>query len=552
MSDVSSLGINVDDLSLPGFLEEDGTETRHTVADIRSGGLLTQVLNETHDPDPANGDEAAFFAASVRALENTIATLRLVEGRIRAYRTAAAMATAALAELQRQLSLANSRLAAIGEELAEARSDVAVARALLAEEQARVDGVNARRTLVLAEHSPFLVYQRPRVGDLILDVPSRAIDPAATGIAPSDFLNENAPVPPQLSAMVALLRDAPVRWFAHIPPLLDRFDRLDTLSHTLAVAKQRAMIDPAPAVASLAPQSDGTKLGAAVAGLYQAQRAVVGTYRAQVASVDLSAVATQSWANVRTQAVDILSIADLVSVVSGRSDVTQRVAHEIDQITKAAAVLLEHFGDVLPAIRLEWATRLSEFDAPANLRNLGSLPRWGEIELLDRRTMQGIVDWLFSRMDVGQSAAVTMMNAIVRVCILLASHAPVDRIIAGSVHRDTPLRPGIRIDLVVNLSQVRIGMFVNLYSGTNVVARGVVEDLASGLASARVTDSVASVTSLAAGSRAQLVEPEHATQQGLGLTMTSTAVVETSDGGVRAPNGVLSTSLFGAVARAFA
>jgi hypothetical protein len=120
------------------------------------------------------------------------------------------------------------------------------------------------------------------------------------------------------------------------------------------------------------------------------------------------------------------------------------------------------------------------------------------------------------------------------------------------VHKDTPLRPGIRIDLLVNLAQVRVGMFVNLYSGANVVARGVVEDLASGLASARVTDSVASVTNLAAGSRAQLVEPERATVQGLGVKLAETAVTEVNGEGVRAPSGSLPTSLFGAVARAFA
>jgi hypothetical protein len=288
-----------------------------------------------------------------------------------------------------------------------------------------------------------------------------------------------------------------------------------------------------------------------MAGVYQAQRAVVGTYRAQTAQVDLSAVATQSWASVRTQAVDILSIADLVNAVHGRNDVTQRVAQEIEQITQAAAVLLEHFGDVLPAIRLEWATRLSEYDAPANLRNLASLPRWGEIELLDRRTMQGIVDWLFGRIDVAQSDAVTMMNSIVRVAILLASHAPVDRIIAGSVKKDTPLRPGIRIDLTVNLTQVRVGMLVNLYSGANVVARGVVEDLAGGLASARVTEALASVTSLAAGARAQLVEPERATAQGLSVAVAA-PTLEVNGNGVKAPANGLPSSLFGTVARALA
>ena len=38
--------------------------------------------------------------------------------------------------------------------------------------------------------------------DLILDVPSRSIDPADTGITPADFLNETVTVPPELDAMV--------------------------------------------------------------------------------------------------------------------------------------------------------------------------------------------------------------------------------------------------------------------------------------------------------------------------------------------------------------
>ncbi len=549
MSDLSNLGINVDDLSVPGFLDGTGKETRHTFTEIRAQGLLGQILNDQHDPDPRDGDEASFFAGSVRALENTVAALRLVEGRIQAYRTAAEMANAALVELQRQSSLANARLAAIAQELAEARSDVSVARALLAEEQSRVDGVNQRRSMVLAEHCPFLVYQRTRVSDLVLDVPSRSIDPADTGITPADFLSETVTVPPELDAMVALLRDVPLSWFVHVPRLLDRIDRLDTLHYTLGIAKQRAAISQSAAVAAIPPKGDGTKFGVALAGLYHAQRSIVGTYRAQTAQIDLAAAAAQSWANVRAQAPDVLSISDLVSAVNGRSDVSRNVAQEIDQITRASAVLLERFGDVLPAIRLEWATRLSEYDAPANLRNLASLPRWGEIPILERRAMQEIVDWLFGRVDVSRSDAVAMMNAIVRVCILLASHAPVDRIIAGAVHKDTPLHPGVRIDLEVNLTQVRVGMFVNLYQGPSVVARGVVEDLASGMAAARVTDALESVTSLAAGSRVQLVEPERATVQGLGVPTTAPAA-DAAGNGVRAPAGSLSS--LGRVARVFA
>ena len=81
------------------------------------------------------------------------------------------------------------------------------------------------------------------------------------------------------------------------------------------------------------------------------------------------------------------------------------------------------------------------------------------------------------------------MNDLVRVCVLLASDAPVDRIVSADVARATPARPGIRLDLAVDVSQVRLGMSVLVRGASDaVLARGVVEDISGGMAQARITD----------------------------------------------------------------
>jgi hypothetical protein len=503
MKDLTDSGINVDDLQVPGFLNADGQEERRSFRDIKDH--LEEILQDRHDPDPADGDEGAFFASAVRALDHTVAALRLVEGRVRAYRGALELARQTLVELQQQTGGADARLRIIAEELAEARHDVSVARALLAEEQARVQEINARRDRTLTEQVEFLVYQRTRLSDLILDVPARTLDPGMVEAPVPVCLSADVPVPAEVRAMVDLLREAPVAWFATAPSLVDRLDRIDLLQQTLGSAKQRAML-PVRVLAE-SPAGDGTRLGTAVAGVYLAQRQMLANQRLQAARFDLAEVAGASWTRVRDRAREVLSLGDLVEGGHGRTDVSGRAAGELEQIAKVAACLYQGFGEVLPTIRLEWAERLSQYDVPANLRNLASLPRWGDIEILDRRMLQGLADWLFGKVNPRQPDAVAMINDLVRLCLLLASHAPVDRIIAGRVRRDTPLWKGGRIELAVDLARVRVGMLVHLYTGPDVVARGVVEDLSSGVAAARVLDAMQPGVSLAAGARAEFVEP---------------------------------------------
>jgi hypothetical protein len=310
--------------------------------------------------------------------------------------------------------------------------------------------------------------------------------------------------PPELGALLDLLREAPVGWFTHVRPLLDRLDRLDVLHATVQAATIRAAATASPVAAAQTVSGAGL-FGQAIARTFTAQQDVVSRLRVTTAQFDLGQLAGQSWTASRDRALEVLSLGDLIAVGHGRPDLSRQVSAEVDTIGHVATCLYGAFGEVLPRIRLVWAEQLGQFDGPVNLRNLSALPRWGEIELLDRREMQSLVDWLFQRVEPREPEAVRMINDLVRVCLLLASHAPINRIIAGHVPRPTVVTVGGRVDLAADLATVRVGMHVLMYTGSQVVARGVVEDLAAGTATARVLQST--TAALEQGARAQIGEP---------------------------------------------
>ena len=153
----------------------------------------------------------------------------------------------------------------------------------------------------------------------------------------------------------------------------------------------------------------------------------------------------------------------------------------------------------MPAlIRLGWAETLSQFDEAPNLRNLGSLARWSEIDSTDRRQMQAYVDWLFAQLEPGQSQGEALMNDVIRMCLLLASHAPVDRIIVGRLPRPvTGVRPGQRIALqALDPAKLRVGMQAVLYRANQIVAKAIVEDVGDGEVSSRVVHTSAAKVDL--------------------------------------------------------
>jgi hypothetical protein len=212
---------------------------------------LDDVLAGVHDPNPGNGDEADFLGAGVKALDDAVVTMRAVEGRIQQYRTAMGRAQRTLAVLKDLAAQIDRRLKTIGDELAEARHDVSVTRALFAEEQSRVLAINERRDQVVAQHVRFLAYLRPRTVNAGDSAPTRVLNPGVTGAPVPACLAQPVAAPPELRAMVDLLRESPVRWFTAIAPLVDRLDRLDVLHGAFAGAKLRATFRTAGEVANV-------------------------------------------------------------------------------------------------------------------------------------------------------------------------------------------------------------------------------------------------------------------------------------------------------------
>jgi hypothetical protein len=501
---LTALDLNLDDVQVPGlaqlnadgqpiYNDENGRPLRQTkrLIDMTSRDF-DFILN---DPDPRDADEADFFSAAVDVSEHAINTLRQIEGRVRSYRTAVARCEDTLKKLRAITGDADSRLKVIGDEVAEARHDVSVARALFAEETARIQQINDRRTLILQEHVPYLAYYRPRLSHVLTTAPHRPVNPGLTAAPLPTCLSRGVTIPADLRAMVDLFSDVPLKWLKYVLPLLDRLNSINLLQETLVSAKNRAMVKASAAPKVLAATTSSA-LGLSINKTFAAQQAVVTQYRAQTAQLNLASFVNLGWKSTRDGAIGNLSLGDLRDAPHGRSDVINEATAELDNIAHVAGCLYESFGAVLPRLRLEWAERLSQYDEEVSLRNLANLPRWGEIEYLDRRDMQGLVDWLYSRMDANEREAISMCDDLVRVAILLASHAPVNEIIAGNVKEATTVQLGSNLILNVDLTKVSIGMGVFVYKGADVVAHAVVEDLSAGVASAKITKTHAAKVSI--------------------------------------------------------
>jgi hypothetical protein len=183
----------------------------------------------------------------------------------------------------------------------------------------------------------------------------------------------------------------------------------------------------------------------------------------------------------------VVSLGDLIDGEHGRGDVSRRAAQTFEEIGRIAACLHAGFSSVLPSIRLDWAETLSQFDEAPTLRRLGALARWGEIPYADRYRIQGLADWLFSRINAREPRAESLMNDVVRMCLLLASHAPVGRIIAGRLPRPITIRPGVRLPVTAfDVSKLRVGMEALVYRESSVVARAIVEDIGASEIATRV------------------------------------------------------------------
>ena len=450
-------------------------------------------------------DESAYFSDGADLSDNTVALMRQLEGRIKLYRNAIALSEALLDSLRKQTAVLEQRLLAVGEDLAEARHDVAVTRALIAEEEARLAAINDRRTQILRDHVKFVAYQRPREAELISPAPMRQLDPGLLEAPVPACLMAHQDAPDELADLLGVVREAPSRWFARLPALLDKLDRVDLLVRVMQSAQLRSQIMNLRAAAR-PPASAVRGVAGAILALQDKRFAAVQQLRVAATRIEPLVISALGWQGARAEAEKVVSLGDLIDGEHGSGAVASNAAKVFAELSRIAACLHEAFSEVLPSIRLDWAERLSQFDATPQLRNLAGLPRWGELDYATRRQLQAYADWLFGQMKSGDREAEGLINDLVHMCLLLASHAPVNRIISGRLPAPVTALPGIRLPIrVIDGLKLRVGMQALVYQGDRVVARARVDDLASSEVSTTVLHVEGNRLDLAAESRVQFV-----------------------------------------------
>ncbi len=512
---LAQIEIDVDDLDVFGIAEEGKFEAsgqpsrtgRQALSAFRDGVALTRLLQ---DPSPQAGmeDEASYFLGGIELSDFAVATLRGVEGRIRQYKVALEACRAALAEIERGLLVADQRLAVVARELTEARSDVACARALYAEEQARVRRINARRDAIIAEHVTFLAFSRSRTSDNLAAVPLRALDSELEEQAVPACLADHGEPPPELRGMLDAVRAAPLQWFPALRRPLLLLDTSQSLLSALRGASETAT-RTLSAVQSFSLTQTAVTL-APVQRLSQnvvtARQQSVLQVRSDALRIDATEVAGRGWQSLFDHARAALSIADLQDALHGRPEAARRAAEEFSRIDRIATCLHAKLSEVRPALRLGWAERFSQFDGEDFLAgtrgDLTRLPRFLEIDEDLREDLMDLAQWLVRRVDAAVPEALGLMNDLLRVCVLAASHSPVNEIVTGRLPRPVRIGVGKLIDvLALRPDRVRVGMLVSLFKGDQVAAQAVVSDVKASAVSVQVVQAIAAEVELEADAR---------------------------------------------------
>jgi hypothetical protein len=505
IGNILSSGLSMDGLKVPGIKGDGNDDIDFNFSDINDS-VLGAIRDGVHDP-AAFDDEASIFNAGIRSMENASAVLRLTEGRIKTYKTLLQRCRETLAEFNATRKRLDRRLKIISDELAESRHDVSVSRALNNEELERIEAINARRQAVIEEYVPFLVFRRPRLSDVLVNVPVHDLQPDLSQAALPLCDVDDAESPEEISAMMDVLTEAPIKWYKISSKVLKDINRVPDIFALVKNAKSRA-INKTSRHRLLSQRDDSLNtLAQGINKSLQASYSMVSKQRKFIAEVNLNQFNQFGWAESQKRANELVSLGDVIDGNNGRKGASKKAAQELEQISRVSFCLYLHFTQVLPSLRLDWAERLSQYDAPFNLRNLYSLPRWGEIDFIERNEMQKLVDWLYSRINVSYRDASNMMNDLVRICILLSSHAPVNKLIAGHVAEPSTLQAGSKVNIIADLTRIRIGMNMAMVADRKTVAQGTVIDIAGDHVVAQVASTLSKTIMVEKNTKVQLGEP---------------------------------------------
>ncbi|MCB9741733.1 MAG: hypothetical protein H6741_02395 [Alphaproteobacteria bacterium] len=514
----------------PGTYIDDPASTALVYAPL-TDKVVTQVLKGAHDPVSGDVDAGSMYSDAIRSLETTSAMLRIVEARIAEVREAITDAQRTRAYILRAIAAVERALETLETELAEARHDVAVTQALLSEEQERVDAVNARRAHILAKEVPFVVYHRVRVSDALDALPTHDLEPVfdqRQAIAAA--LQPAPPAPEELREMVELARELPARHLRALSGRLSEINRVANLRRTLELSQARAQraLRSMPAALNVA---FGSLRGRALTRAVVTQRArAVATRRTAASSFQLAKLQAATWQQAQVHARELLSVGDLIDSAWASASLSRLAAAELERMYRVAAHLYAELCLVAPELRARWSLLLSEHDRPLDLSELSSLPGWTEVgqgsdtaepDPFRKRELQLMVTWLHGRVSRDEEDAVLFVNDLIRVCVLLASHAPVGEILSGYVDEPTPILIGARVPIRIDPSRLRVGMAALLTLQGRVRARAVVEDLGQGRVFARVVTTDAKGLTLDMGAKVRFTEADGQTFPVLGSGVMS-------------------------------
>ena len=554
LSDFRGAGINLADIDVPGVRDDSGNTIKFADVD---DDRLNQILAGDHDPNDtdANGnelnDEAAFFNSGVRALESSAILLRAIEGRIHAYRKAIGVSTETLNDIRTSLADVDARLAETGQALAEARHDLTVARAIRQEELERVNAVNERRQAIVDEHVPFYLFRRPRFSATNQPAPARTL---ASGFEPPpvpDCEADDTDTPEELSAMIDLVRDAPLRWFTIAPALVAPLRKTQDLEMVLLHAMDAATKTKPPhprfgemlSIPGAFLEQDAetalnrtSKIDRYLTDAYAAGYRRVSGERERRRKTNIATNLGRNWRDAAAAVERVASIADVIDGEHGRAGAGQIAGQWLEDMRRVITCLYQVFDDVPASVKLTWIERLGQFDTGIDLSDLHVLPRFEEVPAGSRRSLQRMVDWLYAQRNPSFADASGLIGDLVRACLLLASHAPVNRILTGRTVEPVVPEPGVEVRVAGDIRRVQIGMEVLMQAGDRVVARGEVSDLGNGEMTAHITSGKSAPGDLAAGARVQ-VRQKQARSARYASASTSTSAADKSAGKTRGSKG---------------
>jgi hypothetical protein len=507
----NDLGFVIDDLYIVVDGAPSGTATpaavpmiRYTFYEWRTGtgqsatAPVTQAAIQTAIQNPylpTDASEASLYSVGVRVLEQHTTLLRAIEGRVQDYANFVSLCQTALGNMQSDLQNAQVYVTQLNHSLLQERQNVAFTSALLSDETARVDAVNAQRQQILS-HVQVVAYTRPRTLEALDTAPSRQLVPANVANPIPACLQQTVSVPAELREIVGQLREAPVNWLPAVAALLPKLQR-PVLLQELAVSVQArgAMMLQALALPSSAVGESGV-YAANIATVYSANQQIFRGFQTQRAAIQPAALTNMSWSAQVVNLQNVAALNDLIGAASVPTEVSNATARLVQQISSVATCLYTRVSAALPIDRLAWAEFLSGPGASIPLQSLAVLPSWNSLSYSDRQQTQTLVDWLFLQIDANNNQATAFMSDVVRTAILLASDVPLDNLIPGHVVERVQPSVGGLVTLNLPSDRVAAGMYVQLYSAGNLAARAVVSDLDATTVSASVTDVYSSGTYL--------------------------------------------------------